>query len=80
VPQEEWPEDEQSLQAIRRLWHEPYGDRMQEVVFIGVEMDRADIETRLNACLLTDEELAIPLEAWDVLFEDPFGAWEHDAA
>ncbi len=80
VPQEEWPEDEQSLQAIRRLWHEPYGDRMQEVVFIGVEMDRADIETRLNACLLTDQELTIPLEAWEVLFEDPFGAWEHDAA
>ncbi|MCX6594219.1 MAG: GTP-binding protein [Acidobacteria bacterium] len=77
VPQDQWPADEQSLQAIRQLWQEPYGDRMQEVVFIGAGMDRASIELRLNACLLTAEEMALPPETWEVIFEDPFGVWEH---
>ena len=75
LPSEEWPVDEQSLQSIRGLWQEPYGDRMQEVVFIGVNMDRAAIEARLNSSLLTEEEMAMPPETWEVLFEDPFGPW-----
>jgi G3E family GTPase len=75
LPKTNWPEDEASLCAIANLWQEPFGDRMQEVVFIGVDMDRDAIESRLNSCLLTDEEMAMPVEGWDVLFDDPFGPW-----
>jgi G3E family GTPase len=75
LPKYNWPEDEASLRAIANLWQEPFGDRMQEVVFIGVNMDRQAIESRLHACLLTDEEMAMPVEGWDVLFDDPFGPW-----
>ncbi|MGG1517033.1 GTP-binding protein [Paenibacillus oryzisoli] len=39
-------------------WDETYGDRMNKVVFIGVDMDRTAIELTLDACLLTDEEMA----------------------
>jgi len=76
LSKDQWPEEEASLAAIAKLWLEPHGDRMQEVVFIGSDMEREVIESRLNECLLTDEEMALPVEAWEVLFEDPFGDWE----
>ena len=33
-----------------------YGDRMQELVVIGVHLDKQKIVDELNACLLNDEE------------------------
>jgi len=78
VDRSQWPEDEASLKALEQLWQEPYGDRMQEMVFIGIDMNRADIEARLNDCLLTDEEMQLGPEGWTA-FEDPFGEWEREA-
>lgn len=37
---------------------EPYGDRQTELVLIGQRMERAAIEAGLDACLLTDAEMA----------------------
>jgi G3E family GTPase len=74
LPKDQWPEDEASLNALANLWLEPYGDRMQELVFIGVEMERGEIEASLNACLLTDEEMALGPAGW-AQWSDPFGEW-----
>lgn len=74
LPKDQWPEDEASLKSIEGLWVEPYGDRMQELVFIGIELEREEIEARLNGCLLTDEEMALGPEGWSQ-WEDPFGEW-----
>ena len=49
-------------------------DRMQELVFIGIELDEAMIRTDLDACLLTDEELSRGPSAWQQ-FENPWGEW-----
>ncbi|WP_114166247.1 GTP-binding protein [Exiguobacterium sp. TNDT2] len=38
---------------------EPYGDRQTELVLIGQQMERSVIEAGLDACLLTDEEMAL---------------------
>jgi G3E family GTPase len=38
-------------------WDERYGDRMTELVMIGIEMNRKAIESSLDYCLLTDEEM-----------------------
>jgi G3E family GTPase len=38
-------------------WQEPYGDRRQELVMIGVDMDKDLVQSVLNDCLLRDEEI-----------------------
>jgi G3E family GTPase len=48
-------------------WDETYGDRMTELVFIGIDMNRQEIETSLDECLLTDEEMK---QDWET-FLDP---------
>ncbi len=64
---------------LEATWDPYYGDRQQELVFIGVEMDTAAISRALDACLLTDLELSAGEPAWRAL-PDPFPPWEHGAA
>jgi G3E family GTPase len=47
----------------------------QELVFIGVDLDRDEPRRRLDPALLTDAELAIGPTAWR-RFHDPLPAWD----
>ncbi len=71
VPQDDWPDDEVERASVMEDFAGPYGDRRQEIVFIGIEIDRQMIERRLEECLLTDEEFAAGPEVWK-LWTDPF--------
>ncbi|WP_214714862.1 GTP-binding protein [Exiguobacterium sp. s151] len=58
------PEEERSLMftaepELAADYVEPNGDRQTELVLIGQRMERAVIEAGLDACLLTDEEMAL---------------------
>lgn len=75
TPQDDWPDDEAFLKEVKSIWREPYGDRRQELVLIGCDLDEASLTAALDACLLTDEELADGPEEW-AGYEDPFDPWD----
>lgn len=52
-------------------WDPVFGDRMQELVFIGIGLEEAPLRSELEACLLTEEELGAGSEGWRGT-EDPF--------
>lgn len=55
--------------------HEIYGDRMQELVFIGIDVDKAGLTEALDLCLLTPDEGAERPNSWP-LHEDPLPEFE----
>jgi len=42
---------------LQKRWDSLYGDRMTELVFIGIGMNQQRMEEDLNACLLTEMEM-----------------------
>lgn len=78
----EWPDDPAARADIDAKLQDngspaPFGDRMQELALIGEGLDQTALEGRLDACLLTDAEMAGGPAAWAGL-ADPFPGWEFD--
>lgn len=74
APDELWPTDRESLLKIKAIFQKPYGDRRQEIVLIGTELDREALTARFDACLLTEAEMKLGLIGWANL-PDPFPSW-----
>ena len=55
-----------------------YGDRQQELVFIGQNLDQQHVTRVLESCLLTDEEYALDPVSWE-FFQDPMPPIEVEA-
>ena len=74
VPREHWPDHQDHVDSIEAKFESPWGDRRQEIVFIGQGLDRDQACRDLNACLLTDREVAAGPDKWKQL-PDPFPQW-----
>ncbi|KAE8332373.1 P-loop containing nucleoside triphosphate hydrolase protein [Aspergillus sergii] len=59
VPDESWPEDADVRKSIEDDFQGPWGDRRQEIVFIGEGIETGAITDLLNECLLNDREMKI---------------------
>jgi G3E family GTPase len=79
VPKNQWPQDEESTAGIMENWTAATGDCRQELVFIGQNIDFVQLAAELDSCLLTDAEMALGVEGWQLL-PDPFGPWHEEAA
>lgn len=65
-----YPEFVDHQAEIEKNWSKRFGDRQNELVIIGQEMDEPAIRAELEACLCTEEEVL----AWEanIRFKDPF--------
>jgi G3E family GTPase len=55
---------------IEARWDKDFGDRMNELVFIGQDLDKEQIAAELDACLCNEEEIAAMRVGGR--FKDPF--------
>ncbi|MEQ8903045.1 MAG: GTP-binding protein [Roseovarius sp.] len=64
---ERWPDHAQAQDYLRAHWQEPWGDRRQEIVFVGAGIDWAALRGRLDTALMQDEgaeDLPDPFPRW----------------
>ena len=80
VPEERRPTHDSARAYMDAHWQEPWGDRRQEIVFIGAGIDWETLKARLDACLVP----AVAATGPDALpdYPDPFPLWRRveDAA
>jgi G3E family GTPase len=73
VPADRWPDDPFWRQSLKKNWNEIYGDRRQEIVFIGAGMNEEAIKARLDACLVAGKP-GMHVQEWAGM-PDPFPRW-----
>jgi len=73
VPKDQWPRDPRFEERMSPYMDPVWGDRRQEIVFIGTDpMDEEEITGMLDACLMPDA--SYQPERWKKL-PDPFADW-----
>ncbi len=71
IPRERWAFPAGERPDQKPTWSERFGDRCQQLVFIGHEMDEAALRARLDACLLDEELLKRESAEW-IELPNPF--------
>jgi G3E family GTPase len=66
---DDWEIEAEELEAVKKSWHKDFGDRVQEIVFIGQKILNTDIKEMLSKALLTDEELSWGKDYWSTHFQ-----------
>jgi G3E family GTPase len=78
IPEEEWPvQDEETKNNWKKLINGEFGDRRQEFVIIGKNIDKDLIIKNLENCLLNNDEIKKGIDSWKKL-KDPFPAWNFE--
>ena len=74
VNEEQWPDDKSFRLNINKIWAKGYGDRRQEIVFIGLknEMNESLIKNKLDGFLIKNYSINL---ANTLKYKDPFPEW-----
>ena len=74
IPKNQWPDPVAVEEVVKQYWTTEYGDRRQEIVFIGLkdQINTNDIRKKLDECLVKDY-LSNP-KVFQKL-QDPFPQW-----
>ena len=74
VNEEQWPDDKSFRLNINKIWDKGYGDRRQEIVFIGLknEMNESLIKNKLDGFLIKNYSINL---ANTLKYKDPFPEW-----
>jgi G3E family GTPase len=80
VPKDRWPDHPDWQSMMKQHWVPGWGDRRQELVFIGTGMDEAAIRSALDGCLLGSPNPADYDPAAYRNLPDPFPAWRRSNA
>ena len=78
IPQDRWPTHDGARAYMAQHWAEPWGDRRQEIVFIGSDIDWPLLRARLDACLVPGHLAPGPDALPDL--PDPFPVWRRQTA
>ncbi|GLQ25209.1 GTP-binding protein [Sulfitobacter pacificus] len=73
VPKENWPDHDSAKAYMQAHWEEPWGDRRQELVFIGAGIGWPTLKARLDSCLVPAVAATGPDNLPD--YPDPFPLW-----
>ena len=73
IPRSIWPSDPQLQEHVNSLWDDTWGDRRQEIVFIGSSINERYFRASLDACLVYEE--GFDPQNWRKL-NDPFPPWQ----
>ncbi len=71
MPREHWGRPKGQRPDEQPGWHPRFGDRVQQIVFIGQNVDQAALRARLDACLLEERLASADSNAWAGL-RNPF--------
>ena len=77
VPRDRWPDHPGAREYLTTHWQDPWGDRRQELVFIGSGIDWPALVARLDAALLP-EDVSMSADVPPVM-PDPFPTWRRAA-
>ncbi len=74
VDEDQWPDSKDFRENINKIWVKGYGDRRQEIVFIGLknQMNQKLIKSKLDEYLIKDYSINLQNT---LKYKDPFPAW-----